>query len=157
MPFEIPEQKQKFKINLNTPEDLIPEYVRNFVVSNVVNRVLSYLYGWDYDQEKPVKLKALGDGSLVVSVSGTGYTNNITKSGIVYDSEVVEEFDHIVSRIDIWNGSEELYIARDSGDGTWQDEIKIEPNQFYSFDAVTKRLKLRSTSTGTTYQIVGWW
>jgi len=157
MPIDIPEEKQKFKINLNTPEDLIPEYVRNFVVSNIVNRVLSYLYGWDYDQEKPVKLKALGDGSLVVSISGAAYVNNITKSGTVYDSAVVEEFEHVVTRVDVWNGSEELIIARDSGDGVWQDEIKISPNQFYSFDAVTKKLKLVSTSSGTTYQIVGWW
>ena len=106
MPIDVVEERQKFKINLNTPEDLIPEYVRNFFVSNIVNRVIAYLYGWDYDQEKPVKLKTLSDGSLVVAVSGSAYTNNITKSGVVYDSEVVEEFDHIVSRIDIWNGSE---------------------------------------------------
>jgi len=157
MPINILEEKQKFKINLNTPEDFIPEYVRDFIVSNIVSRVLSYLYGWDYDQEKPIKLKALGDGSLVVSVSGTGYTNNITKLGTVYDSEVVEEFDHIVSRIDIWNGSEELYIARDSGNGTFQNEIRIDPNQFYSFDGITKRIRLRSTVNGTKYQIVGWW
>lgn len=157
MAFDVKEEKQKLKINLNTPEDFIPEYVRNFFISNILNRCFAYLYAWDYDQKRPVKLKTLSNGSLVVASSGSGFTNNETYTGTVTDTELVIGFTRAVNRIDIWNGSENLTIQRDSGDGTWQDSITIFANQFYSFDAVTKRLKLVSTATGTDYQIVGWW
>ena len=157
MAIDIPEEKQKFKINLNTPEDLLPEYVRNFIVSNIVNRVLSYLYGWNYDQEKPIKLKALGDGSLVVSVSGTGYTKNKTFHDVVYDSAHIINFGVVVGRIDIWSGTDYLFIRRDNGNGVWQDEMKIPPNSFYSFDAQTKRLMVWSSTSGSEYWITGWY
>jgi len=157
MAIDVKEEKQKLKINLNIEEDFIPEYVRDFYTSNIIQRALSHLYGWDYDQKKPVKLKALSNGILVVAQSGSGFTNNETHSGTVTDSSIIIEFTRAVNRVDIWNGSEALTIERDSGDGVFQDSIKVYANQFYSFDAVTKRLRLVSTSTGTDYQIVGWW
>jgi len=95
---------------------------------------------------------------LKMGISNTEtFTNNITNTGSVQDTPVEITFNHEVLRLDIWNGSDVLYVARDSGDGTYQDEIKLEPNQFYSFDGKTKAIKIRSTSNGTEYQIVGWW
>jgi len=156
MAIEKVEEVQKLKINLNTPEDCLPEYVRNFFIDNILSRVFAYLFGWSDDLQKPVKLKALQDGSLVVAVSSSAFTKNQTFTGTVADAEEVKEFDDVAGRVDIWSGSEPLYVSRDNGNGVWQDEIEIKPNGFYSFDARTKRLKIRSTSTGTEYQIIGW-
>ena len=159
MPINVTEEWQKVLLNLSEPNTFDPPYLRQYFVNNIVQRVLSVLFAIDKDTGEIRKLKCMPDGSLLVSSTAIGFSNNRTFSGTAGDTETELDFDTNVARIDIWVYDYDMKIARSSDGITYQDWITIKANTFYSFDASTRKLKVINATAGqnANYQIVGWW
>lgn len=153
------ERFQEIVEQLSSGLNLDPQFVREYFVSNMVSRVLSYLLGWSVDTGNPVKLISTPRGELIVSVSGYGFIHNESFSGSVgNDWETVASFSAIVGRVDLWISDDHVEIRR-SLDGVLYDEpIRLDKGSFYSFDCQTLRIEMRSLTSGVTagYRIVGW-
>lgn len=156
---EITEEIQNIRENEFTENyDFDPAHPRRFGVSNIVQRVIAHLTGRHSSGQK--KLLCTQTGILKVASSGSGFERNDTKSGTAADAYgTVISFDSASSRVDIWIDDNPATIKRSYDGLTWDDEIELEANSYYSFDAVTAQLNIKNTTAGSNavYRIVGWY
>ena len=154
------ERKQILNEDLSSGLDFEPSYVREYVVDNIVKRVLSYLIAWDESTGEPVKVRALADGSIKVTSRPVIFTSNVSYEVEVNGSSYVElDFGRHVSRVDIFNSDFDLEFSRSYDGITWQGSIKLVANMYYSFDAMTYKLRFKAVNEGDSgvIQVVGWW
>jgi len=138
--------------------NLDPRKPIRFFIHNIIRRCFSFLFGW-YGK-KPVRLKATAAGELVVATTGTGYNHNQTKSGTAADTYGTDiTFTNTCSRVDVWVWDNPAIIKRSADGITYDDEIEISANSFYSFDCSTKMMNIKNKTAGSNarYQFVGWW
>lgn len=156
---DVKEKYQNLIEQLNEGLNLDPKYVERFFISNIVNRVISYLMAFDVTTNLPIRLRATKDGCLKVALVGAGFNYNQTFSGKSTDTETTLEFSHTVSRVDIWVENNDMIIKRSSDGVSYDDEITLRAGTFYSFDCVTKSIQVKNATTGADadYQIVGWY
>jgi hypothetical protein len=157
---KVVEEKQEVVEQLNSGANLEPIFVRKFFISNILSRVFSYLFAWNYDKNEPVKLSATADGMLKVSATAVVNTHNYTFTGEASDDyETALDFERIVNTVDVFIFDNDAIIKR-SVDGTIYDsEIKVPAGGMYSFDCNTKSILIKNATEGATakYQIVGWY
>jgi len=156
----IEEKHQKIIEQLNEGLQLDPPYLMEFMVSNVVQRVLSYLLGWDYVSGKPVKIGCLADGTVKVATAGAGYEHHDRTLITATDDWSTEiEFSKICSRVDIFVWDADADIQRRGKEYPWEDLIWIPKNMMYSFDATTAGVRVKNHTAGqvSTIQIIGWY
>ena len=138
--------------------DFDPPKPRRYGVSNIVQRVIAHLTGRATSGQK--KLKCTEAGILKVASSGSGFEHNDTHSGTAPDTYgTAIAFVSVCSRIDIWVDDNPMTIKRTADGITWDDEIQLEANSYYSFDCVTHSINVKNTTAGSvaTYRIVGWY
>lgn len=153
------EQWQEIIEQLSSGGNFDPKYLRKFFTSNIVQRVFSYLFGWDYIQGIPVKLQATPEGLLRVSALPVYFSINETFSGNAPDSYGTPlTFAGIVQHVDIWVMNNDAVIQRSIDGSTWQSEITVYRDSYYGFDASTIAIRIRNRVAGSVaqYQIVGW-
>jgi len=134
-----------------------PQPVR-FYISNIFQRTFARLIG--FFGKIPKRIQCTSAGILKVAPTGTGFDDNDTKSGNApdtYGSALV--FDKICSRIDVWIWNNDAIIKRTKDGVTWDDEIEIPANTYYSFDCTTHSINIKNKTGGSIarYQIVGWY
>lgn len=159
MPITPREQWQKFLLNLNLPDLSDPPYLQEFFVSNIVQRTLAILYGFDAYSQEMKTVRVTPDGSLIVSPRGTPNLINQTFRDIFAGGEErIYTFDDNVNVIDVFTGATEVQISRSVDGRTYQDMITLPPHFFYSFQASTKSIYVRNNDPDNecVIQIVGW-
>jgi hypothetical protein len=160
MLIRIEEEYQEIIEQLSAGLNFDPAYVRKFFTSNIVQRVLAYLFGFNKYTGLPVKLKCDSEGVLYVNARTMLFQNNITKTGIASDTwSYPITFDQICGRVDIWIWDNPALIQRSVDGATWQDTIELGANSFYSFDANTLAIRIMNKTAGynARYQIIGWY
>jgi len=156
----IEEKHQKIIEQLNEGLKLDPPYLMEFMVSNIVQRVLSYLLGWDYVSGKPVKIGCLADGTLKVAPTGGGYEHCNRMYDVAGDTWGADRiFTHVCSRVDIWVWDADIDFERKPPDGIYEGPIWIPKNMMYSFDCITRMFRVKNHTPGqtATFQVVGWY
>jgi hypothetical protein len=157
---KVVEEKQEVVEQLNSGANLEPTFVKKFFISNILSRAFSYLFGWNYDKNEPVKLSATADGLLRVSATAVVNTHNYTFTGQASnDYEIALDFGRIVNSVDIFIFDNDAVIKRSSDGVTYDSEIRILGDTVYSFDCSTKSILIKNATPGATasYQIVGWY
>jgi hypothetical protein len=137
-----------------------PRYAQRYYIDNILKRVFAYIFGWDYINNVPVRLKANQDGTLRVSSVSIPFSVNDTKSGNAPDTyETPLTFDQDCGEVDVFIFDNAALIQRSTDGTTWQDEIEIPANTMYSFSATTRAIRIKNKTAGSTarYQIVGWY
>ena len=154
------EEKQEIIEQLSEGLKLDPEFVRKFFTSNIVQRVLSYLFAWDYDKNVPVKLTATADGLLRVSATQVVNQHNVSFVGTASDNYGAPiDFGRIVNTVDIFIFDNDAVIKRSVDGEVYDSEIIVLANTVYSFDCNTKAIMIKNRVAGAnaSYQIVGWY
>lgn len=156
----IPEQVwQNLIEKLSDDLSVDPEQARQYFLTNLVGRSLSYLMGWRYDTGNPVKLATNSDGTLRVSSTGTVFSDNYTTAlNLAANASQTITFAKTTSRLDIWAVGSDLGIERSVDGVVYQDSITVYSGGYLSVDANQLSVKvtnLSSTSVNTG-QVVGW-
>lgn len=129
-----------------------------FFLSNIFGRALSYLVGWTGD--KALMLRCTAAGILKTASTGSGFEHNVTYTGSSVNAYVaILPTTLIFSRIDLWIYTNDIEIKRAPDMGTFDLSFVFGDTEFYSFDAVTLQLELRSNVGGAhgTYKIIAWY
>lgn len=135
-----------------------PRYVPWMYVDNIIQRVLARTMG--QGPYGPVTIKCNEEGALFVAGVGGAYTRNETKSGAAPDAYgAAVLFSAPMGRIDIFTLDNKMLIQRSRDNVTWDDEIFLFKDSFYSLDCVTKSFKVRNyvALSVANYRIVGWY
>lgn len=144
--------------NLFEDLGLDPKYVPWMFVSNVLQRVLARTMG--QGPYGPVTIKCNEEGALFVAGLGGGYTRNETKTGAApdnYGAAVV--LTEPYGRIDIFTLDNKMLFKRSRDNVTWDDEIFLFKDSFYSIDVKTKAFNVKNFTalSVANYYIVGWY
>lgn len=144
--------------NLFESFSLDPAYVPWFYVDNVLQRVLARTLG--QGPYGPVPIRCNADGSLYVAGLGGGYTRNETKTGNApnaYGTAIT--FTAPMGRIDLYTFDNKMIFKRSRDGVTWDDEIEVFKDSFYSMDVTTLQVKLKNYQSGliARYQLIGWY
>jgi len=137
---------------------LDPKYVPWMYISNVIQRVFARTLG--QGPFGPVPIKCNEEGALFVAGVGGAYTRNETKSGAAPDAYgAATLFSAAMGRIDIFTLDNKMLIQRSRDNVTWDDEIFLFKDSFYSVDCVTRAFKIKNYVAGqvANYRIVGWY
>lgn len=137
---------------------LDPSYVPWMYVSNIVQRVFARTLG--QGPFGPVTIKCNEEGALFVAGIGGAYTRNQVLSGAAPDAYgAAILFTEVCGRIDLFTMDNKMLFTRSRDNVTWDDEIFLFKDSFYSFDAKTLAFKLKNFVSGQTsnYRIVGWY
>lgn len=151
---------QKLNERLSNALHLSPETARNYYVTNLLYRTLSYTFGWDYVSGKPVKVSCNPDGSVRVTSTGTVFaTNETTQLALASGASQIVTFTLITSRLDIWAVGTDIKIERSVDGVVYQDGITVYNGGYLSVDAnqLSVRVTNLSGSASNTGQIVGWY
>jgi hypothetical protein len=140
------------------PFSLVPKFVRRYFVDNIFTRTFAQLLGWT--GSKNVFLACTDSGYLKVSSTGTVNEHNKTLAGNapdVYGAAV--DLARLVPTVDIYTFDFACTIKRSLDDVTYDDEIEIPANYFYSFDCDTRYIKIKNKVALSVcrYQIIGWY
>lgn len=159
-PGYIPNQLwQKLNEFLSDDLTILPKQAREYFVTNLVGRTLSYLTAWRYDTGRPVKVAANADGTLRVSSTGTVFSSNETTTlNLAAGASQTVTFTKTTSRLDIWAVGSDLQFERSIDGNVFQDPITIYQGGYLSVDA--NQLAVKVTNPGTsanTGQVVGWY
>jgi len=159
MAIRVEEEFQHLDEQLSSDLNLDPRYLQRFFTSNIVQRALAYLLAWNYSTREPVRLTATSDGALRVSLTATGFEHHHRASGDATDTWTEIDIGTIAGRIDVWAWDADLLIDRSVDGITWDGEIKIPADSFYSFDCRTRKIRVKNADAGVTarYQVVGWY
>lgn len=151
---------QEVEEQLNDGATYDPPMVPFFTISNIIRRVFSYLYAWDYTTRKPVKLSCNSAGELRTVQSASAYEYNETTSGTSADTYTEITPTSAWGKVDIYATTHPLEVSRSNDGGTtWQDSFVIEPDMFRSFEATTNKLRYKNHNAGSNsvFEIVGWY
>ena len=138
--------------------DFDPRYVPWFYINNVLQRVLARTYG--QGPFGPVPIRCNADGSLYVAGLGGGYTRNENKTGNAPDAYAAAiAFSSAMGRVDIFTFDNKMLFKRTRDGVTWDDEIELFKDSFYSIDCTTLQLNVKNYTPGLVarYQISGWY
>lgn len=144
--------------NLFESFPLDPAYVPWFYVDNVLQRVLARTLG--QGPYGPVPIRCAPDGSLFVAGLGGGYTQNEVKKGNAPDAYgAATAFSAPMGRIDLYTFDNKMVFKRSRDGVTWNDEIELFKDSFYSMDCTTLQVKLHNYQAGliARYQLIGWY
>jgi hypothetical protein len=155
----ISEESQEIKEN-GLLEDYTyePKQVRSFFISNILQRVFAHLIGWSEDGAR--KLRCTTAGELKVATVGAGYEHNTTSTGNAPDTYgTAIDFGLNCSRVDIAVFNNSMILKRSTDGVTYDSEIEIPANSFYSFDCVTRyfNIKNKTALSVARYQVTGWY
>lgn len=131
---------------------------KRWFISNIFGRALSYLVGWTGD--KALMLRCTSGGILKVATTGVGFEHNKTYNGTsTNDFVAILPVTTTFSRIDIWVKTNGITFRRSPNDYAYDDEIPLDANDYYSFDASTLQLECKSTLADNhgTYKIFAWY
>jgi hypothetical protein len=134
-----------------------PRYVPWFYVDNILQRVLARTYG--QGPLGPVPIRCNEEGSLYVAGVGGAYTRNEVTSGAAPDAYAAAiVFSAPMGRIDLSTFDNKMVFKRSRDGVTWDDEIELFKDSFYSFDCVTKQFNIKNYAAGLTarFQCTGW-
>lgn len=143
--------------NLFETLDLDPKYLPWMYISNIIQRVFARTLG--QGPFGPVPIRCNEDGSLYVAGLGGGYTRNEVKSGSAADDWIAAvEFSATMGRIDLFVFDQGMIFKRSRDGVTWDDEIELWKDSFYSFDCKTLQFNIKNKTGGLTarYQTIGW-
>ena len=137
---------------------LDPKNVPWAYVSNIIQRVFARTYG--QGPYGPVPIRCNEDGSLFVAGLGGGYTRNECKSGAApdaYSGPIL--FSAPMGRIDIFTLDNKMLFKRSRDNVTWDDEIFLFKDSFYSIDCTTYAFDVHNYVGGLTanYRLIGWY
>lgn len=138
--------------------ELDPKYVPWMYTSNFIQRALARCVG--QGPYGPVPIRCNEDGSLYVAGLGGGYTQNETKKGNAPDAYgTAIAFKAAMGRIDLFVFDQPAIIKRTRDGVTWDDEIEVWKDSFYSFDCKTLQFNVKNKTAGLTarYQVIGWY
>ena len=130
---------------------------KEWFINNIFGRSLSYLVGWTGNAAK--LLLCTSTGILKVAVAGSIYENNESATGTSADAYATAiTFTNPASKVEVWSYTNAVTITRSAVGVIWQDEILLEKGAYYSFEATTVAVQIKSTAAGvhSTYQIIGW-
>jgi len=143
--------------NLFETFDLDPKYVPWMYISNVIQRVFARTLG--QGPFGPVPIRCNEDGSLYVAGLGGGYTRNQNKTGNSPDAYgAAIAFSAAMGRVDIFTFDNKMVFKRTRDGVTWDDEIELFKDSFYSIDCTTLQFNVKNYTAGliARYQIAGW-
>lgn len=156
----IPEQLwQNFIAELSADLNVDPAQARQYFLSNLVGRELSYLMAWRYDTGNPTRVRTNPDGSLRVSSTGTVFSDNYsTQLNLGAGASQTINFPKATSRLDIWAVATDLSVERSIDGNVFQDGILVYSGGYLSVDANQLAVKVTnvSGSVNNTGQVVGW-
>jgi len=137
---------------------LDPKYVPWMYISNVIQRVFARTLG--QGPFGPVPIRCNEDGSLYVAGLGGAYTRHYPHKGTApdaYGANIVMAQPY--GRVDIFTFDNKMLFKRSRDNVTWDDEIELFKESFYSIDVVTKAFNIKNYTAGLTarYQIIGWY
>ena len=144
--------------NLFETFGLDPKYVPWMYISNIIQRVFARTLG--QGPFGPVPIKCNEEGSLYVAGLGGGYTRNQTKSGTAPDAYAAPiPFTAPMGRVDIITFDNKMIFKRSRDAVTWDDEITLFKDSFYSIDCLTLQFNIKNETAGldALYQVVGWY
>lgn len=136
---------------------LDPKYVPWMYISNVIQRVFARTLG--QGPYGPVPIRCNEEGSLYVAGLGGGYTQNEVKTGNAPDAYAAAiAFSAPMGRIDLFVFDQGAIFKRTRDGVTWDDEIELWKDSFYSFDATTLQFNIKNKTAGliARYQTIGW-
>jgi hypothetical protein len=144
-------------LNLEATTD--PITLRRFFTSNIIQRVFAQLVG--RGETSAVPILATEAGLLRVAAIPGGFSHNdSTYVAAVADAFATFQFADICSRVDIWCWTNGVTIGRRStAVASFEDDIRVDANQFYSFDCDCDAIRHKNTTPGSAaaIQIVGWY
>jgi hypothetical protein len=152
-------QYQEIRENgLVLPIILLPSFLRRLFVSNVFTRTFAQLLGWT--GTKNVLLTATEAGYLKVSSTGTINEHNATFAGNApnaYGAAI--DLGRLCPTVDIFTWDFACMLKRSLDDVTYDTELEIPANFFYSFDCDTRYLKIvnKVALSVCRYSIIGWY
>jgi len=135
-----------------------PKYQKDFYVDNIVIRTLARILA--EGPSSPILLTCDENGSLNVSTKYQKLEHNQTIADTAADDWSAEiDFEAIVYRLDIWVWDNPMIFKRGPEGGIEEDEIELDADSFYSFDAETEFIFVKNKTVGldARYQIVGWY
>jgi hypothetical protein len=138
--------------------DLDPKYLPWMYVDNVIQRTFARVMG--LGPYGPVTIKCNEEGSLYVAGLGGGYTQNQTKKGNAPDAYAAAiAFKAAMGRVDLFVFDQSAIFKRTRDGVTWDDEIEVWKDSFYSFDCTTLRFNVKNKTAGLVarYQAIGWY
>lgn len=128
-----------------------------FFIGNVFGRALSYLVGWTGD--KALMLRCTEAGILKTAETGSGFEHNKTYVGTSANAYVVIfPASTIFSKVEIWCSANDMTFKRAPNLISFDDEFTFGAGVYYSFDAVTQQLEVKSTVGGVhgTFVVIAW-
>jgi len=137
---------------------LDPKYVPWMYVSNVIQRVFARTLG--QGPFGPVPIRCNEDGSLYVAGLGGGYTRHEPITGNAPNAYAAAiPFTAAMGRVDIFTFDNKMYFKRTRDGVTWDTELELFKDSFYSYDCTTLQFNIRNYTAGliARYQIVGWY
>lgn len=137
---------------------LDPKYVPWMYISNVIQRVFARTLG--QGPFGPVPIKCNEEGSLYVAGVGGAYTRNQVRSGAAPDAYgAAVLFTAPMGRVDIFTLDNKMLLQRSRDNVTWDDEVFLFKDSFYSIDCVTRAFKVKNFAAGlvANYRLVGWY
>lgn len=137
--------------------ELDPKYVPWMYISNVIQRVFARTLG--QGPFGPVPIRCNEDGSLYVAGLGGGYTQNEVISGNAPDAYAGPfAFSAVMGRVDLFVFDQGSIFKRSRDGVTWDDDIELWKDSFYSFDCKTLQFDIQNKTAGLTarYQAIGW-
>lgn len=146
-------------INLNKEDSYRPKSVKNFYVSNLVQRTLSHLYAEDETTGDPVRLKATAGGVLKVStVPPIRDTYEVFKQTVAAGGTVTITFTEAVTLVEIWTYGATMLIEKSTDGTVFGGQVEIPAGSYWSFESTTKALRITNTDTvnAQDIQVVGW-
>jgi len=151
-----PENQEIVNNGFQLPLSLIPQTIRRFFVSNIFQRSFAQLLGWTGSNN--VLISATSSGLLNVAATGTTFTHNITNAGNAPDAYgVAADFTRVCPSVDIFTWNFAAVIKTSIDDVTYEAEVEIPANFFYSFPQDTRYIKIKNKVAGSVcrYQFIG--
>lgn len=144
--------------NLFETLDLDPKYLPWMYISNVIQRVFARTLG--QGPFGPVPIRCNEEGSLYVAGLGGGYTRNEVKSGAApdaYGAPIL--FSAPMGRVDIFTLDNKMLLKRSRDNVTWDDEIFLFKDSFYSIDCTTLAFMVKNyvALSVANYRLIGWY
>jgi len=134
---------QRLEENIGSELKVYPSHVYRYGVNNIFQRTFAYLLGWQMSGE-PIKLTATRTGLLKVAVSGGGFEEVDTLTGVATaEWSDVLEFAFVPFRIR-FEAIDYPYCAMFSIDGVkWSDAVYVDGETPRDFDVNAKYIKVR--------------
>lgn len=149
---------QRIEEDVGEEIDVVPSHVRRYGVNNIFSRVFSYLVA-KKSNGKYTQLQATIGGALKIASVGAGLEKTEKKTGVAVAALSAQvNFTQIVSRVDIFVDTHEMYISPSPDGNVFYDALRCIPGVRNIFDISMKSFKVqRAELNDVDYEIVGEW